>query len=131
MILVDLAIVALALLFIWVLGGLLLRIGGLILALGGAAAVALSGNANGVLVFAIGALLWLAGHWHYALRHHEYKSPLARYVFCRWSPSWLDPTRHWAVGVMPDRLDRGCADELAVNDDDPYPRLEAEMALRL
>jgi hypothetical protein len=77
MILVDLAILALVLLFVWILGGLLLRIGGLTLALAGAATVALSGNANGLLVFAIGAALWLAGHWHYALRHGEYKSPLA------------------------------------------------------
>jgi len=24
--------------------------------------------------------------------HHEYKSPLAGYVFLRWAPAWLDPT---------------------------------------
>lgn len=93
MIFVDLAIVALALLFVWVLGGLLLRIGGLILALGGAGLVALSGNANGMLVFAIGAVLWLAGHWLYALRHGQYKSPLAELLFCRCAPACLDPTR--------------------------------------
>jgi hypothetical protein len=95
-ILVDLAIVALGLLFAWVLGGLVLRLGGLILALAGAGVVALSGNANGVFVFAIGGALWLAGHWLYALRHHAYKSPLAGYVFLRWAPAWLDPTRDWA-----------------------------------
>lgn len=100
MILVDLATVALGLLFVWVLGGLLLRLGGLILALGGAGAIALSGNANGIVVFTIGAVLWLAGHWHYALRHHEYKSPLAGYVFMRWAPDWLDPTRDWAIPVV-------------------------------
>lgn len=93
MILVDLAIVALGLLFVWVLGGLLLRLGGLILALGGAGLVALSGNANGILVFAIGAALWLAGHWLYALRHGQYKSPLADFLFYRCAPAWLDPTR--------------------------------------
>jgi hypothetical protein len=100
MILVDLATVALGLLFVWVLGGLLLRLGGLILALGGAGAIALSGNANGILVFVIGAVLWLAGHWHYALRHHEYKSPLAGYVFMRWAPGWLDPTRDWEIPMV-------------------------------
>ncbi len=42
MILVDLAIVALALLFVWVLGGLLLRLGGLVLALAGVGALALT-----------------------------------------------------------------------------------------
>lgn len=66
MILVDLAIGGL--LFVWILGGLLLRLGGIILALGGSGLLALSGNANGILVFAIGATLWLAGHWLYALR---------------------------------------------------------------
>jgi hypothetical protein len=93
MILIDLAIIALGLLFVWVLGGLLLRIGGLILALGGAGLVALSGNANGILVSAIGGALWLAGHWLYALRHGQYKSPLADLLFYRWAPAWLDPAR--------------------------------------
>jgi hypothetical protein len=92
MILVDLAILALVLLFVWILGGLLLRIGGLVLALGGAGMVALSGNANGLLVFAIGGALWLAGHWLYALRHGEYKSPLADFLY-RCAPAWLDPIR--------------------------------------
>jgi hypothetical protein len=67
MIFVDLAIVALSLVCLWVFGGLLLRLSGLILSLAGAGVVALSGNANGILVFAIGAALWLAGHWLYAL----------------------------------------------------------------
>lgn len=93
MILVDLAILALVLLFVWILGGLLLRVGGIVLALGGTGMVALSGNANGLLVFAIGGALWLAGHWLYALRHGEYKSPLADFLFYRCAPAWLDPIR--------------------------------------
>jgi hypothetical protein len=93
MILVDLAILALVLLFVWILGGLLLRVGGVVLALGGTGMVALSGNANGLLVFAIGGALWLAGHWLYALRHGEYKSPLADFLFYRCAPAWLDPIR--------------------------------------
>jgi 4-amino-4-deoxy-L-arabinose transferase-like glycosyltransferase len=94
------AVVALcALAVLWLLGGLLLRIGGLLLALGGGLGVGLAHNANGLLVIAIGVVLWLAGHWHYALRHHEYKSPLAGYVFMRWAPAWLDPTRGWAIPV--------------------------------
>jgi hypothetical protein len=93
MIFVDLAIVALGLICLWVFGGLLLRLSGLILSLAGAGVVALSGNANGILVFAIGAVLWLAGHWLYALRHGQYKSPLAELLFCRCAPACLDPTR--------------------------------------
>lgn len=78
---------------------MLLRIGGLLLALAGAFGVGLEHNANGLLVLAIGAVLWLAGHWHYAVRHHEYKSPLAGYIFMCWAPAWLDPTRGWAIPV--------------------------------
>lgn len=88
------------LLVFWLLGGLLLRIGGLLLVLAGGLGVGLQRNANGILVLAIGAVLWLAGHWHYALRHHEYKSPLAGYVFLRWAPRWLDPTRNWAIPIL-------------------------------
>lgn len=61
--------------------------------------IGLQHDANGLFVLAIGALLWLAGHWHYALRHHEYKSPPAGYVFGCWAPDWLDPTRDWAIPV--------------------------------
>ena len=93
MILVDLAFVALGLVAVWVFGGVLLRLGGIVLALGGIGLVALSGNANGLLVFVIGGALWLAGHWLYALRHGEYKSSLADFLFYRCAPAWLDPTR--------------------------------------
>ena len=87
------------LLGLWLLGGLLTRIGGLLLVLAGGFDVGLQHGAGGVLVLALGALLWLAGHWHYALRHHAYKSPLAGYVFMRWAPAWLDPTRDWAIPI--------------------------------
>ena len=87
------------LLVLWLLGGVLLRIGGLLLVLAGGFGAGLQHDANGLLVLAIGALLWLAGHWHYALRHHEYKSPLAGYAFLRWAPGWLDPAREWAVPI--------------------------------
>ena len=32
-------------------------------------------------LFALGVILWLAGPWHFALRHHAYKSPLAQRAF--------------------------------------------------
>jgi len=72
-----LGIAALALLFTWIFGGFLLRAGGLLLVFTGATILALSGNANGILVAAIGAVLWLLGHGHYALRHGIWKSALA------------------------------------------------------
>lgn len=94
-----LGLVLIALLGFWLLGGLLLRIGGTTLALVGVSGLALTGDPEALVCVGVGAALWLAGHWHYALRHHEYKSPLASYVFRRWAPEWLDPTRGWVVAV--------------------------------
>jgi hypothetical protein len=103
--------VAIGLLGAWLLGGLVLRLGGLVVALSGLAGLALSGDTKGILTFVIGGLLWLAGHWHYALRHQEFKSSLARYAFCRWAPTWLDPTRNWALAVAPEPADRDAEGE--------------------
>jgi type IV secretory pathway TrbD component len=88
------------LLAFWLLGGLCARVGGLLLILVGAASLALYPGAQAALLVGGGAAIWLLGHWHCALRHHAYKSPLARYVFCRWAPAWLDPARNWAVPVV-------------------------------
>jgi len=104
---VALGIAILGLLGLWLFGGFALRLSGLLLFIAGGAGLAIGGDANGILVAALGALGWLAGHWHYALRHQEYKSPLARHIFCRWAPAWLDPTRDWSVPVAADRGDRG------------------------
>lgn len=94
----------------WLLGGLVARLGGLLFVLAGSAGLALNPNAGAVLMIGLGVLIWLLGHWHFALRHHEYKSPLAGYVFCRWAPAWLDPTRNWAVAVETQRCVREPAD---------------------
>ncbi len=101
-----LGLALLALIGFWLLGGLLLRIGGAVPAFAGVAVLALTGDPEALLAVAIGAALWLAGHWHYALRHHEYKSRLARHVFCRWVPAWLDPTQGWAVAVSEEAAER-------------------------
>jgi hypothetical protein len=105
-----LGILALAAFIGWILGGIVLRLGGLLIAMAGLAGLAISGAVAGVLVFVIGAVLWLAGHWIYALRHQEYKSPLARHLFCRWFPAALDPTRLWASAVIDERPGREAAD---------------------
>lgn len=101
-----LGIAALALLVTWIFGGFLLRAGGLPLVFAGAIVLALSGSANGILVAAIGAVLWLLGHGHYALRRGEYKSPLAGYVFRRSAPECLDPTRGWGIPIAGSEAER-------------------------
>ena len=87
------------LLVFWSFGGIVARLGGLLFVFAGIADLALAPNASALLLIATGAVIWLAGHWHFALRHHEFKSPLARYVFCCWAPERLDPTRGWATAV--------------------------------
>jgi hypothetical protein len=91
------------LLALWLLGGLAARVGGLLLILAGAANLALGPLPEAVLLIGAGAVLWLVGHWHYALRHDAYKSPLASRVFGRWAPRPLDPTRSRAEVVVADR----------------------------
>lgn len=99
---IDIAIgLLVGLLAFWLLGGLIARVGGLLFVFAGVANLALDPRVGAALLIVIGAAAtWLAGHWHYALRHHSYKSPLARYVPCRWAPPWLDPARNWAVPVV-------------------------------
>lgn len=89
----------------WLLGGFVARVGGLLLTFVGTANLALGPQMAAVVLVGIGAALWLLGHWHYALRHEAYKSPLARHIFCRWAPTWLDPTRNWAVPMAPEAVD--------------------------
>lgn len=84
----------------WLLGGFVARISGLLLVLTGVGNMALDPHLGAALLTVLGAAMWLAGHWHFALRQHTYKSPLARYAFCRWAPPCLDPTRNWAVRVV-------------------------------
>ncbi len=68
---------------LWLFGGLLARGAGALLMFAGTVGIATAGNTSGLAVLALGATLWLAGHWHYALRHEEFKSPLAQRLLSR------------------------------------------------
>lgn len=99
---IDIAIgLLVGLLAFWLLGGLIARVGGPLFVFAGVANLALAPRVGAALLIVIGAATWLVGHWHYALCHHAYKSPLARYVFCRWAPPWLDPTTNWVPTAAP------------------------------
>jgi len=95
------------LILVWVFGGIALRLGGLLFFFGAGLSIARDPRGGALIVVGFGALCWLLGQWLYALRHHEFKSPLARYLFCRWGPAWADPTRNWAVATEPERPARG------------------------
>jgi hypothetical protein len=83
----------------WMAGGVVLRVGGLMWAVFGALILAIDHSLVGIVVFGLGFVLWLAGHWHYAVRHHAYKSPLAQRIFQQVLPARLDPSRGWAYPV--------------------------------
>lgn len=91
------ALVILGLMLAWLFGGLLLRLGGLFLMVvmlfalvSGADDGLQAGTTYAVLWLGAGALMWLAGHWHFAFRRGQPKSALADELFCR-LPAGLDP----------------------------------------
>lgn len=94
---------------VWRLGGVALRVAGPVMIAAGVVGLAVGADPIvAAAVVAVGFLLWLLGQWHYALRKFEYKSPLARHLFCRWAPAWLDPTRGQTVADEPRTGERAC-----------------------
>ena len=128
MIVTVIGIAVVALVGFWLFGGFVLRVGGLITALAGVFGLVLSGNASGIVLLAIGLAMWLAGHWHFALRHHEYKSPLARRVFCQLLPQRLNPARAWGVPVVLDEAPGDHEDRRPDPRNRRQPRLQTSSA---
>jgi hypothetical protein len=95
------ASVVLGALIFWYLGGAILRVAGGVLGIGGLVATASTGSPSMAVTAILGGLLWLAGHWLWGLRHHYYRSPLARRVFLTVLPEQIDPTRGWGVPNVP------------------------------
>lgn len=85
---------------IWLLAGIVLRVGGILFAIGGLVSTAATGSPTMAIAAILGTLAWLAGHWLFALRHHYFRSPLARRVFLEVVPQ-LNPTRRWGVPNIP------------------------------
>lgn len=93
-----LALMALIALTAWVLGGFLGRVFGGFLALSSLWAIVVGGLRVGlwpVLYLALGVGLWLFGHWHFAVKHHVWKTELAQRCFAVPALRRLDPTRRW------------------------------------
>jgi hypothetical protein len=90
---------------LWLLGGIVLRVGGAMLAAGGLLDTAATGSPVMVITTVVGTLAWLAGHWLFALRHHYFRSPLARRIFLEAVPT-LNPTRRWGVPNIPPKYRR-------------------------
>jgi hypothetical protein len=87
-------------LVVWLLAGVVLRVGGIVFVVCGVIGTAAAGSPAMALASSLGVLAWLVGHWLYALRHHYFRSPLARRIFLEVMPA-LDPTRRWGVPNIP------------------------------
>lgn len=83
---------ALGLLGAWIFGGVVLRLTGCLLVLSGLLGLASTGDANGIVVFTLGACLWLAGHLHFRMHHAVFKSALAEWL-------WHTATSTWRRGL--------------------------------
>jgi hypothetical protein len=96
-------LILLGALLAWKIGSVVLRVTGALIVVAGLAGIA-TDESGGLflasLVVLLGSVLWLAGHWLFAFRHHVYRSSLAQQIFLRALPRWLDPTRNWGVHAI-------------------------------
>src|SRR5215204_5919990 len=84
----------------WLFGGVFLRVVGAFFVFVGGVSLIAFGNFVALFMIVVGFAMWLAGHWHFAFRHHAYKSPLARRIFLQVLPPRYDPTRDWSEPVL-------------------------------
>lgn len=90
------ALVALAAMLAWIFGSIVLRAVGMLLIVTGLFVTVSAPDVAGLLVMLVlGLSAWLAGHWLYAFRCHEYAGPLVQRIFLQVMPARLDPTRKW------------------------------------
>ena len=101
MALTVIGIAIIAVIGFWILGGIFLRAGGIVFAFAGVVALITLHDPVALFMLVLGFVMWLAGHWHFTLRHHAYKSPLAQRIFLQVLPARYDPTRGWGVPIAP------------------------------
>lgn len=82
---------------VWLLGGLVLRVAGAVLGAGGLLGTAMTGSPGMAVAAILGGMAWLGGQWLFAVRHHYFRSPLARRIVLRVLPAAFDPTHGWGV----------------------------------
>ncbi|MEU5425789.1 hypothetical protein AB0H73_09295 [Streptomyces olivoreticuli] len=92
---------------VWIAGSIALRIAGWITMVASLAvfagafrggSAALASGLVALAAFAVGAVLWLAGHWLSAFKETYFSSTVAQRILLRLGGR-LDPTRNWAVPV--------------------------------
>jgi hypothetical protein len=98
----------------WVFGSIIARVGGIVICLfglftmaaGGAGSHNTSAGVAGLVAFAFGVALWLAGHGIYAYKHHVWRGGLVGRLFQTTSLRRFDLTRGWGYPVTPADRDR-------------------------
>lgn len=80
----------------WFLGGVVLRAAGLIVLISGIISLAAYGDDAGFFAAGAGVVMWLVGHWHFALRYRYWKSALAQRIVIA-VPLARDPAEGWGV----------------------------------
>ncbi len=85
---------------VWLVGSIALRVVG-VLVVAASLLGLLQGEPVALAWGLAGFVIWLVGHWLYALKHHVFRSALARRVFAQALPRRLDPTRTWTVRSQP------------------------------
>lgn len=98
----TLGTLAIVLVLAWIFGGLALRLGGAFTLWVGLAGLATTANPNALWLVAVGALAWLGGQGHYALRHGAAKSPLAQLLFEAVASAWRRLCQRLQHGTPPD-----------------------------
>lgn len=119
MALTVIGIAIIAVIGFWTLGGVFLRVVGVVFAFAGTVALITLQDPVALFMLVLGFVMWLAGHWHFALRHHEYRSPLAQRIFLQVLPPRYDPTRSWGVPVAPGETPH-------TDSENPHPESDVE-----
>ncbi|MFL0278111.1 hypothetical protein [Mycobacterium sp. SMC-19] len=96
----------------WWFGSAVARFAGILLMGFGVSGMFWSGLSNyldaaaiSVVTLLIGVMLWLAGHWMYAYKHHAWRGPFVQRLFNQTPLRRLDPTRGWGHRVIQVRRD--------------------------
>jgi hypothetical protein len=94
-------LIAAVALITWKIGSVVLRIVGVLCFIAALAGIASGSDPlTGAFVAFLATVLWLAGHWLFAFRHHVYRSALAQRIFQQALPRWMDPTRNWGIRTV-------------------------------
>jgi hypothetical protein len=90
-------LITVALIGLWLFGGIAVRLLGIIAVATGLLQALAGQDPGALLLLPVGLALWLAGHWHYLLRHRVFKSVMAERILARRPVEHAGPDRELAI----------------------------------